>query len=61
MNIFVEDDSISKKIQTVSMTILHDKEIKNKEFFILYNIILIYINVSKIFAFLKINLQIFEN
>lgn len=61
MNIFVEDDSILKKIQTVSMTILHDKEIKNKEFFILYNIILIYINVSKIFAFLKINLQIFEN
>lgn len=54
MNIFVEDDSISKKIQTVSMTILHDKEIKNKEFFILYNIILIYINVSKIFA--EINL-----
>lgn len=54
MNIFVEDDSISKKIQTVSMTILHDKEIKNKEF-ILYNIILIHINVSKIFA------EIFEN
>lgn len=55
MNIFVEDDSISKTIQTVSMTILHDKEIKNKEFFILYNIILIHINVSKIFA------EIFEN
>lgn len=38
------------------MTILHDEEIKNKEFFILSPYICVYhINVSKIFV------EIFEN